>query len=262
MNTATSDPQSLVARIERLEKQNRFFKGGGLAVLLSVAALVLMGQARPNRTVEAEKFTLRDSRGQVRATLGIESEDRPTLSLYDAKGWPLVSLAGEEYPFLVLSRAGSKEEVMLLATKDLYGLAIYGEPKGAKRGTRIGLAVVKGVPALSLYDENANERASIQTEPSGPSLKLTDKDGKAGFGLWVAPFGGPDFSMYDASGKLRVDLVAPVGEPSLKLEDENGYSAIFGSTDLVNPATGRKETTSAASLTLFGKDRKVLWSTP
>jgi hypothetical protein len=81
--------------------------------------------------------------------------------------------------------------------------------------------------------------------------------------MWVAPLGaGLDFSMYDASGGLRVDLVGPEGGPSLKLEEENGFSAILGSTDLVTPTTGRKEMTSAASLTLFGKGKKVIWSAP
>jgi hypothetical protein len=68
--------------------------------------------------------------------------------------------------------------------------------------------------------------------------------------------------MYDSTGKLRVALVAPLGGPSMKLEDEGGFSAVIGSTDLLTPRTGRKESTSAASLVLFGKDKKAIWSAP
>jgi hypothetical protein len=50
--------------------------------------------------------------------------------------------------------------------------------------------------------------------------------------------------------------------PSVVVTDEAGYSARLGKSDLVNTNTGRAEKTSAASLVLFGKDQKVLWSVP
>jgi len=46
------------------------------------------------------------------------------------------------------------------------------------------------------------------------------------------------------------------------IEDSDGFSAVLGKTDLVTIRTGEKHTTSAASLTLFGKENKVIWSAP
>jgi hypothetical protein len=257
METSTPSLQSLAGRVKRLEKQNRWLRRAGLAVLFLAAAVGVMGQARPSRVVEANEFVLKDSAGRVRARLSMEGTNRPTLSFYDENSHIPASLAGGDEPFLVLNRAGSNEQVSLGANKTLYGLALYDKT------IRVGLSVQKGVPGLDLFDESGKRRAAITAPPTGPTFNLTDSDGKAGFTLWVAPFGaGPDLSMYDSAGKLRVDLVAPPGGPSLKLSDQDGFSTILGSTDLLIPRTGRKESTSAASLVLFGKDGKVLWSAP
>jgi hypothetical protein len=252
----------ILARLENVERQNRHLKRGGIVGALLLAMVFIMGQAKSSRIVEAEAFVLKDLSGNSRARWGMAGGN-PALTLTDAKGQTQVLLQGGDRPVISVSRTGGKEQVTLTATEDMYGLAIYGEPKGISNGTQIGLGVWKGIPGLTLYDEKGIERVGLDLKQSGPTLRLVDGESKAGFNMWVAPLGGgPDFSMYDAKGELRVDLVAPDGGPSLKLEDQNGYSAILGSTDLLTPSTGRKEMTSAASLTLFGKDKKVLWSAP
>jgi len=95
----TSELSGIMSRLEQVEKENRALKFVGTVILLVLGAVLLMAQSRTGRTVEAENFVLRDSRGNVRATLGIELEDRPTLTLRDARGLPLVSLAGGEDSF-------------------------------------------------------------------------------------------------------------------------------------------------------------------
>lgn len=255
----TPELQAITERVQKLERENRWLKRAGLSVLMLAAAALLMGQARPSRTVEANEFVLKDAVGKVRARLSMEETDRPTLTFYGKNALipASASLAGGDEPFLVLHRAGSNGQVQLSANAHFLGLGLY------EKAIRVGLAVQKGVPALDLFDENGKSRAAITAPPTGPTFNLTDSDSKAGFNLWVTALGaGPDFSMYDSGGKLRVDLVAPPGGPSMKLEDENGFSTIIGSTDLLAPRTGRKESTSAASLVLFGKDGKVLWSAP
>ncbi len=67
----TPDMQAILERLDRLEKQNRRLKRLGVTSLLIVAALALTGQARPKaRTVEAERFVLRDGQGRARITIG------------------------------------------------------------------------------------------------------------------------------------------------------------------------------------------------
>jgi hypothetical protein len=50
--------------------------------------------------------------------------------------------------------------------------------------------------------------------------------------------------------------------PSLQLRGKDGFETDLGVTSLVTITTGESHTTSAASIVVFGKDKKVLWSAP
>ena len=50
--------------------------------------------------------------------------------------------------------------------------------------------------------------------------------------------------------------------PTITITDDEGFKAVLGITDTVNTRTGTTNQTSAASLILFGKDKKVIWSAP
>ena len=50
--------------------------------------------------------------------------------------------------------------------------------------------------------------------------------------------------------------------PQVFLYDREGFQTTIGTTDLVTPRTGETHKTSAASLVLFDKDKKVLWKAP
>src|SRR5690348_10244696 len=62
--------QDLEKRLRRVEKQNRQMKRVGLVVLLLGSLIMVMGQARPSRKVEAEQFILRDAQGRERLAIG------------------------------------------------------------------------------------------------------------------------------------------------------------------------------------------------
>ena len=69
MNEPTMD--KLVQRMDRLERENRWFKRIGLLGLVGIAAVMLMGQApKTNKIIEAEGFVVKDQKGNVRAVLG------------------------------------------------------------------------------------------------------------------------------------------------------------------------------------------------
>lgn len=101
---------ALEARLGRLERQNRWLKRSvGLAVAAAGLALVLggprPGQAQPGgeKSIEAERFVLRDAHGKKRAVLGIAggtSRDStpPTLALYDENEKPrlMISASAED----------------------------------------------------------------------------------------------------------------------------------------------------------------------
>jgi hypothetical protein len=216
----------ILARIERLERQNRVLKRGALAVLVSVAALFvaslgLLGQTTtPKKTpapkaakpaaspaapatpapvvlpanIEAQSFILKDPNGRVRAELYMDGEG-PSLKLLDPSGASLVSLSLRDVapggPFLLLS-----------------------DPQ---HHAGLSMSVAQGEGSqLSLIGERADIQAHIGVTPDGTTMELSDKDG----------------------------FTTSIG---------NGVQAT---------KNGQVKKTSAASVTLFNKDRKVLWSAP
>ena len=86
-------------RVERLERENRRLKRAGLVALALAAVLVLTGQARSSRVMEANRFVLRDTSGRVRAELKTEEDLSPRLVLLDSHGasraWLDLSKKGE-----------------------------------------------------------------------------------------------------------------------------------------------------------------------
>jgi hypothetical protein len=114
-----------------------------------------------------------------------------------------------------------------------------------------------------LVDANGETRARLYMSASanGPGLTLYDASGKSRAMLAAAP-DGPGLVLGDANGKLRAELGVTSNGPGLQLNDASGFETDIGVTDLITPANGETHTTSAASIVLFGKDKKVLWSAP
>ena len=97
--------EDLLDRLATLERQNRRFKLLGVATLVGVALLLVMGQAPAKKIVEANEFVLKDDGGNIRARLFITEKTttnmplpgmttptpvtwnpKATLALYDDKG--------------------------------------------------------------------------------------------------------------------------------------------------------------------------------
>ena len=72
----------MIERLEKLERQNRRMKQAGAAVLVLAAAVLLMGQASPNRTVEANRFVLTDRSGNEQGVLMLKPSG-PSFMLLD-----------------------------------------------------------------------------------------------------------------------------------------------------------------------------------
>jgi hypothetical protein len=81
--------EALARRVERLERETRWWKRvTGLGLVLVVAA-GLLGQAAPlglQKAVDAERFNLRDAAGQLRAVLGSSADGATSLLLYNVAG--------------------------------------------------------------------------------------------------------------------------------------------------------------------------------
>ena len=128
MTTQTPDLQAVVERLEKVETQNRRLKLMGALVLALAGAALLMGQAQPNRRVEAEMFVLKDANGKVRAELGMAAHG-PVLALYDEDG--------------------TRRAALGMAEKGL-GLFLFD----AIQKRRVTLGVTEKGPIFALFDED------------------------------------------------------------------------------------------------------------
>ncbi len=154
--------ETLVRRLDGLERENRCLKWTGVVVLALLAAVVLMGQATTGKVakvIEAEKLVLRDSTGAVRAVLGEEKSFGYCLTLYDEneKGRIFLGSAREHY-YLSFRRANGE-------------LAADLE--------------VDGGSSLRLWDRNGTNRVHLAVWYQGlPMIHINNKDGKD---IWRAP---------------------------------------------------------------------------
>ncbi|MFI5342135.1 MAG: hypothetical protein ACHQ7N_20145 [Candidatus Methylomirabilales bacterium] len=167
---------AVVARLEKVERQNRRLRGAGIAVLVLAAAGLLMGQAMPKtRIVEAEEFVLRDAAGKVRAMLGA-TKDWEGLNLYDEN---------------------DRVRVRLDLRKDGPGLTLYEE----NGKVRADLGAIKAGPRLILYDENGKPRAGLSVGLLGPGVYLAAEDGVPR--VWLAAWKNirPGLVLLDENGK-------------------------------------------------------------
>jgi hypothetical protein len=156
----TPELQAFVERLERVENQIHRLKLAGLVVFVVVLLIsfgLVKGQRGSNRTVEAEKFLLRDSRGTQRAVLEV-GEEGSYLELYDASGRPQIHLGGDP-------KGTSLHFVSEGKIQALMGMSSTG-------------------PSLELNDANGIQRVSLEILENEPSLVMLNKDGRV---LWSAP---------------------------------------------------------------------------
>jgi hypothetical protein len=203
----SSQPEKnpLEIRIEKLEKQNQFFRRGALTCLIALISVGLMGQTKKPRKaapaapavpekIEAESFIMKDSNGKIRAELSMAGTG-PAFKLLDESGTPLVT--------------------------------------------------------LSLNDGN----------PHGPLMLFSDPQHQAGVSLSVMEGMGSQLSLVGARPDIQARMVVAPDGTSLEMSDADGFTTSIGN-GIQAPKGKQPKKTTAASVTLYGKDRKVLWSTP
>jgi len=268
MNSYTPSLAELELRVTKLERQNRKLKRLGLLFVLIAGSGLLLAQtprkpahaappsATPTATYDTlvvHRLELRDKAGKLRGLWTLDDLGS-ALELYHAGGNPCASL--------IVTTVGTSLQ--------LYNTA--GKPRAVLR-------VMLDAPLLALYDAAGQSRATLDVTPGGPLLRLYAADGKPRAGLGVSP-DGPGLALYDAAGTPRTALVVTAADPGLwlydgtgkpraalaedtfSLTDAQGFKAVFGVTETETIRTGEKHTTSAATVTLFSKDGRVIWQAP
>jgi hypothetical protein len=151
---------------------------------------------------------------------------------------------------------------------------------GTPRFSEAAMGIGTDSPVIRLMDDRGTERVILTTQ----SLYFVSEGLERAASIQAAPGGGGDLLLFDSKGKkrffattsldnphlwladddeaLRLSLSVNAKEPTVTLSDSEGFQTSIGATDLVTPRTGETHKTSAASLVMFGKDNKVLWSAP
>jgi hypothetical protein len=135
--------------------------------------------------------------------------------------------------------------------------------KDSNGHVRAELGLTGSTPSLKFRDESGSALVTLALNsdaPGGPLLLLSDPQHHASVALSVLEHAGPQFSLTGERADIQLHMgVAPDGT-TLELSDKNGFTTSIGNG--VVPKNGQAKTTSAASIVLFGKQRKVLWSVP
>jgi hypothetical protein len=153
MTSDNPDLHSILARINRLEAQNRRLKRGSIVIMALLSCVILMGQVAPSpRVVEAQKFVLKDSDGNVR-------------------GWMGTIGKGSE---LILGNVNAQPMIRLIVSTDSSDLHFFGTRKS---GMNLGLD--SGTPDISMIGLEGNGGAKITFKEIGPSFSLEDAKGSS-----------------------------------------------------------------------------------
>ena len=210
MNFPPHTLEELHDRLLKLEKQNRRFKQLGVAALIGVAALVVMGQAPSKKTIEANEFVLRDASGNVRARLSMNvpadaSAGYPSaaqLVFFDEKGKKRASLdGGNTFGFSGLTLSDQEERVRgYFIEASAFGANLALQDEQGHLQTILGggeVTVLGNVTARGVHVEDVDgfaatlgvtdlvtPRTGEKHKTSAASLVLFDKGKNV---IWKAP---------------------------------------------------------------------------
>ena len=193
----TYDPtlQALADRVNKLEVQNRRLKLAGLAVVIMASAVLLMGQARSSRAVEASEFRLIDANGKTRARLAVGVGGGPTLTFFDSKDLPVAGIDGGKEPSLFLTGWDSAAHILLRITKDSYGLDL------ADKRPRATLSVSNNSTGLDFWDEYGDPQATMSVDKSSGNITFRNAKGRVS-SQWIdSRTAGTSLVLYDKSEK-------------------------------------------------------------
>ncbi len=127
---------------------------------------------------------------------------------------------------------------------------------------RAELGLTGSTPSLKFKDENGSALVTLALNdtPAGPMLLLSDPEHHASVALSVLEHSGPQLALTGERADIQAHIgVAPEGT-TFELSDKDGFTTSIGNG--VVAKNGQAKQTSAASIVLYGKQRKVLWSVP
>lgn len=226
------DPDALSNRVAQLERQNRAFKKGIGAIALLLIVVVVSGQALPQeppraaptgRTIEAEKFILKDRSGAVRGEWKVEPDGTVGLLLHDGagKGRGTWFVHPDGSTDLSLTNLDGKAGITLVSHLDGRMGIFLRDERGMVRSS--WAAAKDGVTYFSMSDQGGKSRGIWIVDPDGGvTLSLADKSEVDRTQWGILPDGSPFMKLKNAQGKMRGIWTMNDDETVLAVLDKNG----------------------------------------
>jgi hypothetical protein len=131
--------------------------------------------------------------------------------------------------------------------------------KDANGKVRGWMGIIGSGSELALGNVNAQPMISFEVSNDSGDLHFYGSR-RSGMNLGVNS-GKPSISIADADGQGAAGITFAKTGPSLNLQDASGFSTVIGSSQIDDP-TRPTQPSSAASIVLLGRDKKVIWRAP
>jgi len=135
------------------------------------------------------------------------------------------------------------------------GIELYDEEAKFAGAIREDISILNGMKAsqYTVFDIKGKDRINLAMNGERPSIQLLNEQGRVRTAVGqeaIVVFGKSN----DEYNSITSDRVT--------IRDASASTATLGVTETLNPGTGKQTRTSAATLTLFGDDGKVIWRAP
>jgi hypothetical protein len=185
MTNDTAELQDILKRVNKLEGQNRRLKWGGISFLAVLSTFVLMGQAAPTpRVIEAQRFVLKDAKGNIRAW------------------WGLLGQGSE----ITLGTTNKQPKMSLKVSDDSSDLHFFGN-----QNSGMSLGLDSGDPSVSMLASASNGGSGITVSAAEPSVVLKDRNGLSAI-LGAAQLKGPPGTEVKQTSTASVVLLDKSGK--------------------------------------------------
>ncbi len=168
-------------------------------------------------TVVAQRFLLQDSKGVVRAALGMNEQGEVLLGLMDAQGKVRadISVTADGLPRVELSdSAGNMRALVNVDEKDVPSVCLYD-----KANARLILSVVEQGPYATLADERSRRQITLGAAPGLAQLVFEDASHPGMCSLGIQPDRTVGLMVADSRGQTRVEAL-------LQADGKAGFMAV------------------------------------
>lgn len=181
-----SNQYEIISRLNKLEKQNKYMKIGGLAFVLLVVTTLLIGASNKpdvDEEIRAKRIVVVDEKGNDVLLMGTTTK-------------------GKGLTFLSMYDSNNKLRVYLAVNDEGTNLSLID----ANKNDRLKLVAINEVSGLAMYDSNGRLRTALTgsvEEDNGGELQIFNKTKEGVVKLSVDEYGKGKIGVFDRKGKGR-----------------------------------------------------------